>query len=550
MKKALVPFNLDLLVLTKQQLAMLGRVTSHEIFEGVGGNFHEAGLFSTSIFGRVGSRDRERRFGYIHLGLDVLHPVVFRNLLKLRAFYEEIILGRAYALFDPVEQDFVRASELEGKTGYAFFFDNWKRIVFKPSKSGVRQMRLALIEKFKNRSTLRDFLVIPAGYRDVEISVDGRTKFDEVNDHYRKLLTQAHGVPEHFGPNDDLSIYDRKRTAMQLTINAIYDHYENLLSGKRGYIQSKWASRRIFNGTRNVISSLGADAADLTQPNRPKFKDAVVGLYQAAVAVKPKTIFSLRNGVVGQVFDSISNRVQLIDPKTLELVWVNISNEDMDQWGTPEGLERVINELKVIEQRSRPVEINGHYLALVYLDDQSNYRVFRDMHEFPKELNRKQVRPITYAELIYLSGVGMWNTTSAFVTRYPVENYNSSIPVKLYIKTTTTGELRYPLGWDWKRDDSAPVALEYPIITLGKPAQWHDSVSISASILEPLGADFDGDTVSLNAVYSKEAIEESDKFFKSRLAYIKAGGGLAFSVNVHTLNITLRYMTGEPKSRD
>ncbi|MBW6072849.1 hypothetical protein, partial [Pseudomonas aeruginosa] len=151
----------------------------------------------------------------------------------------------------------------------------------------------------------------------------------------RYLLNQSYGVPEYFGPNDDLSIYDRKRTSMQLTALAIYNHYENLLSGKGGYIQQKWASRRVFNGTRNVISSLDTNAADLDQPNRPKFKDAVIGIYQAAVSVKPKTIYHLRNGVVGQVFDSLSTRVELINKKTLKLEWVNISNEEMDLWGTP-----------------------------------------------------------------------------------------------------------------------------------------------------------------------------------------------------------------------
>ncbi|MFO5736386.1 hypothetical protein, partial [Klebsiella pneumoniae] len=86
---------------------------------------------------------------------------------------------------------------------------------------------------------------------------------------------------------------------MQNTVLAIYEQYERLLSGKRGYIQSKWASRRIANGTRNVISSLDTNAADLDSPNRPTFKDAVVGLHHAARTVAPRTSFALRQGVVG-----------------------------------------------------------------------------------------------------------------------------------------------------------------------------------------------------------------------------------------------------------
>lgn len=550
MKKSLVPFNIELLIPTQAQLAMLGQVTNHEIFEGTGGNFHEKGLFSVEIFGRVGSKEREGRFGYINLGLEIIHPVIYRNLIKLKAFYEEIIHGRVFAIFDPSVNDFVRSNELEGRTGYTFFFDNWKKIDFGETKSSIRRVRVELMKKYLANCTTKSMLVIPAAYREAEIDVDGRVSMDEVNEHYRYLLNQSYGVPEFFGPNDDLSIYDRKRVAMQATVLAIYNHYENLLSGKGGYIQAKWARRAVFNGTRNVISSLDTNAADLDQPNRPKFKDAVIGIYQAAVSVKPKTIYHLRSGVVGEVFDSLSNRVELTNKKTLKLEWVNISNEEMDLWGTPEGLERVIGELKVIDKRSRAIEIANHYLALVYLDDDQNFKIFRDISDLPPNFKKDFVRPITYAELIYLSGLPMWRKNSAFVTRYPVENYNSSIPVKMYVKTTVKGEMRYPLDWQWQRDTEAEPALEYPVFTLNEPAQWHDSTSISPSILAPLGADFDGDTISFNAVYSREAIEESDKFFKSRLAYIKAGGGLAFSVNIHTLNLTLRYMTGEPKSRD
>lgn len=38
---------------------------------------------------------------------------------------------------------------------------------------------------------------------------------------------------------------------------------------------------------------------------------------------------------------------------------------------------------------------------------------------------------------------------------------------------------------------------------------------------------------------------EAERHFKTRKAYIQAGGGLAFSVGIHTLQLTLRNMTGE-----
>lgn len=549
MKKALVPFNISLLIPTKQQLQMVGQVTSHEIFEGLGGNFHEKGLFSVEIFGRIGSQEREGRFGFIKLGLPVIHPVVYRNLIKLKAFYEDIILGKAYAIFDKEVNDFIKSNELDGRTGYTFFFDNWKNVDFQNTGSGIRKNRLQLIAKYLDRCTLDDFLVCPAAYREVEIDTYGRVTLDEVNEHYRYLLNQTYGIPEYFGPNDDISIYDRKRVAIQNSIQAIYDHFEKLLSGKGGFIQANWASRKVFNGTRNVISSMDTNAADLDLPNRPGFKDVAVGLMQGSVAVKPKTIFHIRNSIIGDIFDSHTNRVQLLDKKTLKRTWVDVPTSIVDKWGTPDGLEKVINDLRVVEQRGRPIEIEGHYVGLVYVDDQENFKVFRDIEELPKGFDKKFVRPISYAELIYLAGLSMWNTTVGIITRYPIENYNSSIPCRMYLKTTVIGELRYQLDHNWERDETLPIALEYPKIGPNYEAQWHDSISLPPSTLAPLGADFDGDTASFVAAYSKESIEEANKFFKSRLAYLRAGGGEEFSLNIHTLNLTLRFMTGEPKPR-
>jgi hypothetical protein len=549
MKKALLPFNISLLIPDRNMLSRLGRVTSHEIFVGNGGNFHEDGLFSVSIFGRVGSHERESNFGYIKLGLPVIHPLVYRNILKLKGFYEEILLGRQYAVFDEELKDFVKASELDGQTGYTFFFDNWKRVEFKETDSDIRRVRLKLVNENRDRSEMSAMLVIPAAYREAEPNPDGRIEYDEINDVYRVLLQQSTGIPEHFGQNADLSMYDKRRVAMQLRVQEIYDHYEKLISGKSGYVQSKWASRRVFNGTRNVISSMDTNAADLGEPNRPKFKDCVIGLHQASRGAAPKTIYGLRTGIIGEIFETMSNRVELVNKKTLVKEWVDVSVDDMDTWSTPQGLERVMNELEVIDKRSRAVEIAGHYLALVYLDDKKNYRILRDINEIPAGFDQKWARPITYAELIYLGGLSMWYKLRGFVTRYPVENYNSSIPVSIYVKTTVTGELRYPLGPDFKRDVTGPVAFEYPMLEVGKTAQWHDSTSVSPAILSPLGADFDGDTVSVNIVYSKEALAEIDKFFRSRIAYTDAEGGLAFRSTIHTVNLVLRYMTGDPKPR-
>lgn len=547
MKTEIAPFNLSLLVPSKEQLRTIRPVTTLDIFDGPGGNFHDDGLFSTLTFGRVGDPLRDRTFGYIDMHIPVLHPVMYSRLIKLKALYKGILSGQQYAVFDETQEDFVETDVLTGQTGYAFFVSHWEKLNPKKTGSSSRDLRVELLNRYRDQAFLKHLLVMPAGLREADIDTDGRVSMDEVNELYQSVMMSSRNIPETLGRNDDLSVYDRTRFTLTLQVLKIYEYIERLISGKGGFIQSRWASRRVFNGTRNVLSSLDPAAVDLDAPNRPKMNDTVVGLYQASKSVLPKTIYSLKTSVVGEIFETTNNMVQLVDPKTFKQTWVEISNEDMDRWGTDEGLERVVNDLSVVEKRSRHVEVAGHYLALVYVDNQSNYRILRGIEELPEDRDPKWVRPITYAELIYLSGLGMWYTTSAFVVRYPIENYNSSIPTKSYVKTTVVGELRYPLNEDWQRDDSLPLALEYPRFVEGETPQYHDSISVPAPYLDSLGADFDGDTVSYNAVYSQEAIEESDRFFKTRRAYIQTGGGLAFSINVATLKLAMRYMSGDPE---
>lgn len=490
MKRAITPFNLSLLVPTPGMLARMRPVTSLDIFEGAGGNFHENGLFSTLTFGPVGSPRRESQFSYISLKCNVFHPVVFTRLIKLRALYKEIIAGETYVVWNDETEDFDRATALTGQTGYTYFLANWHRLNPKKSGSPIRDLRVDLINKNKEKAFLREWFILPAALRDIDIDADGRHQMDEINELYQKTLMLVRSIPEGLKEGEDLALYDRTRYSLTLRFVEIFEYIESLLSGKNGFIQARWASRRVFNGTRNVITSMDTTVIDLNQPNRARFNDTVIGIHQMSRAVLPKSIYFLTQSVSADVFSARSNNVELIEPKSLRRVWAEVSNDEIDRWSTPEGLESVINEISHPAKRHRPVKVGVYYLALVYVDDKANFKVLRDIDDLPPHLDRKWVRPITYVELIYISGYRHWNTFAGFVTRYPIENQNSSIPTNFYVKTTTAGDMRYELGDDWERLGDDYVAMEYPRFenTMEK-TNYIDSASVHPTRLKSLGAD-------------------------------------------------------------
>ena len=62
MSNLAIPFNVSLLVLDENMLRGLKPVRTNDVFSGMTKNFHEDGLFSISIFGRIGEENRNRRF--------------------------------------------------------------------------------------------------------------------------------------------------------------------------------------------------------------------------------------------------------------------------------------------------------------------------------------------------------------------------------------------------------------------------------------------------------------------------------------------------------
>lgn len=543
MKNSSIPFNVSIMELTPEKLAKIRPVKSPDIYDGISGNFHEDGLFSVQTFGRVGDELRDQRFGYIDAVVTVFHPTIFRALCQLKALYRDIMSGTRYATWNAQEADFEAATELDGETGYAFFLTHWHKIKFKDSKSPIRTERIKMIEKYRKVATINKILVLPAGLRDFVIDASGRGTQDEINDIYRKILGASKVLVSAEGA--ELSpIFDNSRKSIQQSFNEIYDTISQMITGKKGFFQEKFGSRRVFNGTRNVISAMDTSVADLDAENAPGFNDSIIGLFQVMKGALPVTIYQLRNGWLGEVFGvgGSGTSARLIDPKTLQQDIVDLPLDVRDKWVTVEGLEKLVEGFRNPNIRFKPIKIEGRYLGLIYIGPDKTFKIFGDIRELPEHLDRQYVEPLTYVHLFYLCGYRRWNTLKAIVTRYPVAGIGSTYPSHVYCKTTIVGEVRYELGDDWQLKGEEFKALEFPT---RKPEAFVDSQVIHPSRLAGLAADYDGDTASATIVYSDEAIAELDRYLDSTAAYLDPRGGFKAGCDVDTITLVLKNMTGD-----
>ena len=538
MSNLAIPFNVTLLVLDENMLRGLRPVRTLDVFAGMTKNFHEDGFFSQSIFGRVGDDARSRRFSYIDIKIPVFHPVIFDTLTKVKRIYGEIIHGKTYAIFDKSIGDFVKSNQLDGQTGFHFFEKHWKDIKFPERKSDSRELNIQLIDKYKNKSLISKIVVMPAGLRDYEITADGRESEDEINVLYRKILSISNSISlQTYAYSPEL--LNSSRYALQHNFNTLYDLLKSSVEGKKKLYMGKWATRAVFNGTRNVITTSNISINELGSKGNPGFNDTIIGLYQYMKATLPVTKYQIRNDFLSTVFNGPNSPANLVDKKTLKRVTHITKPKNYDLWMSDEGLDKIISMFGEESIRHKPLEIEGHFLGLIYKDN-GYFKVFSDIDELPEAYDKSKVTAITFTELLYLAVYPHYHRYPAFITRYPVTGFGSIYPSTLHLKTTVkTVELK-PLDENWEPTDTLPTAWQFPTNT-----PFFNSISPAPSHLATLNADFDGDTCSVIVAYSEEAIKEVADKINSKSFYVNSSGKISFSMETDTIKHLVQNITGE-----
>ena len=117
------------------------------------------------------------------------------------------------------------------------------------------------------------------------------------------------------------------------------------------------------------------------------------------------------------------------------------------------------------------------------------------------------------------------------ITRYPVLEVGSTYPSKVHLASTDKSRVvtcKQPFA---EVDIQLP---HYPIV--GRRSI--DSTQLHPSRLKGLGADFDGDTVSVNSILSKEANEECAEYLNTIRNTIGANGRLAYGWSTDLVTLT------------
>lgn len=538
MERLDTPVNLFFVHITPELLRLMKPITTLDSFVGGTREFHPDGLFSTEIFGRLGTPERDTKFSYINLGTTIFHPFVYKALCSLAALYKGILEGTTYAIFDEETKDFVKADPISGQTGFQFFFSKWREIQPKKTGSLEREAKLQYIKHYDVIET-RQVLVLPAGKRDIEFDDNSRPIDHEINDLYRKVLQTANTFPS--GNNNLDQVFNKTRLSLQQSFNEIYEHFNTLVAkGKKSFIQAKWARRALDYGMRNVISAPFISSPLLGDPSNVSANNTLSGLFPTIAATMPKVQFEITSQWLAYTFPTDGNRALLVNPQSLRQEEKSIESKTFDKWRTTEGLEKLFRGFANKSVRNKPIMVEGYYLALIYRDHEC-VKVFGGLDDLPENFDKENVKPITYSEFYYYFCSEMWDDTPMFVTRYPIAGEGSVYPSLIYCTTTSPSFKLRRLNDAWEINEDSYIYKQFP--SLGD-VSWIETMSPAQRMMGGLGADFDGDQCSGNAIFSSEAKEEIKKFFDKVETYIGPGGKLRNSPFTETVERVFYALSG------
>lgn len=479
----MLPTTIKLLDPKSLHTGLFKPITSTDSFEGMTQNLNIEGLYSPEIFGKLGSKQRDEIEAVIDTRLWVFNPTYFKALTQLKGFYLGILKGTEYAIWDDEGKDFIKSNILEGSTGFSFFVKHLNDIEIETNDSYRRQQRIKLVERFKPLALTNRILVLPPGLREIQFNPDGSVMEAEINELYKKLLFRTAITSGVTKEEAEDPIYDSVRWGIQSAFNDIDAYIFNLTDGKGGLFQKRMSTRGVVQGTRNVITARKVGRSKLRDYSGPQPNSTDVGLLQCLISYQYVCINGVLNKYIPDIFTSGSTTVKLVDTKTLNSDYVELSSDTIEKWTTATGLNKLFNGFANKSIRNKPIMLSGHYLLLVH-DDGKEVLVLQDIDDLPEHKDKKLVRPITYIEFYYLSCHERIVDQLAQQTRFPVEGLGSTIPIIPRLLTIVGATPRKIVNTE---GEVLEEVNSYPHFT--KKPEYFDAMSIDPTREKGAGAD-------------------------------------------------------------
>lgn len=512
-------------------LNQLSKITSPILFQR-GDVPDPYGLISNEIFG-VDIRSRKLNFAFIDLHGHFFNPHIYKAFKRLWRNIEKVINGDYFYNIDST--GYIYQDNENGRTGIENIYKDWDKINWEKSvdTSSMRNERIDLLTKTKKNVIFMDYqIVIPAFYRDVNLSGKGGGETPVINDSYAKLIRLASLLE-----NRDMFDFTIHSTYynMQNIIVEIYDYFKLKLEKKGGMLRKFLLGKNTDYCTRSVISApiYHAEHPDKMETD---FMHSGIPISQICSLCYPLMMAFIKNW-----FEN-----EFIHNKETKLMYNSKSNETVtlknpESYFTDEFIKKMMDRyIRDPEYRFTPIKVplsNGkfgfiHHTGTVY--DSTN----------SSEVSSVFDRPMTVTDLLYIAAYDVTKDKHAFSTRYPVSDSYGVFFTQVRVISTMITEV-VKIG--------QTIYDYYPKVELNLSeaeiaTRFKETTIFSSSFLEGIGGDYDGDQITNKILWSQEANAEIAKAMMNPAYFIKATGTNIRQIGQEGLQ-TFYILTKEPKDK-
>ena len=503
-------------------------VTSHRVFVSNTTMLDPDGLYSEEIFGKQGTPERKTKWGYISLNSTFMNPhafYVFSRLKRVIATNIKMGIGRYYVDKDgelqPIDitKEKVPTTALvqEPGTGFEWLASVWDKISWKTTKqmsSMAKTFRNFLKSRDKDEIFYDKFLVMPAFYRDIDPKSNKRNK---INTYYSKILRLGQIIKSSsnliFVDDPNTPCVSSSHIKMQDALTEIYTYFIEKVSGSHGFASENVLGKRTDYGARLVISP--------PDFNTNHYKDCEANFFKSSVPLSvvinifsPFIVYGMTQFI--QQYVSGQNFITYFDVNKVKFVQAELDPTYMSEF-TPEKIRKYIDRYKNSKTyRLNPVTlkgVNGTRIPIVYYfndvnDLKTDNMSFIEAYEPEKMLSH--VRYMTWCELFYIIAVDNCNDKPIHNTRYPLTTYNNTYASFMNIIPANKYKCRSFNGVKYERFPLLEAFNEHDIDAL-----FTDTMRMCSVYLDAMGADYDGDQISTQGLFTNEAIKEADEHIKS-----------------------------------
>ena len=504
-------------------------VVTNPVFYYRPGEPTEDGLLSNKIFG-ITPDDKAGVFAYVDLNKYFLHPVCYKAWYVIDSKIKDCI---AKTKFFSLDKDGYLVEDPRGDNGIEFLKKNINKIKFRASENGMsikRDIRVKFLDTNRNSMFINKYLVIPVFYRDTNSkdASKGTVGVSKVNRLYQQLILSANHIKDTQEYGFDMS--GALDLRLQETLLQIYDWFcgnnnKNILKteagfgikrGKFGVLRTANQSKTSDYAARLVITSAELKA-NTPRDMRVTFDKSMIPLSAAIASFAPFVRFTVRRFFEREF--SGTEQYPVYNAKTKQVEY-KIVKDPFIQFSD----ERITGEMEQF--------IHGYNNRLipvkVQFDDGTEYDMMFKGSYKPAGVEPETIynRRLTWLDVLYICTKEATKNKMVLMSRFPIDTRTNQITTEIDISTTNETEPMYV------ENDFYPYYPKFKDSDIGKDTSnmFIDTLNISNLYTGGLGADFDGDQMTVKGVFTDEANEELRQFKNSKKNFISFGGGNLRSV--------------------